>query len=489
MASSSVSDEHKANPIEFAFDESSLESCATLVKNWCLVNGLVLLNKSQPDQGSANSLPVTLFPTRFPRNEFDYAMKIQNDFNILVNSVANDYNLLRDSLKDVVLVDDFTKRLWEICETVNREGVAQPITLGLLRNDYILDQNKSSSGKTQLSQVEINTVSCSFGSATSQVNKLHKYILRATENKSMLDKHANNDNLQNIATGLAQAWNLYGNSKALVVFIVTEDERNIGDQRLLEYKCIDVEPDLRIKRLTLSQIHQSAKLDADKRLILNDKEEVGLVYYRAGYDPSHYNNEDDWQARLLIEKSKAIKCPNINYHLAGCKKIQQVLFENESLANRYLKDEKIVQKIRDTFVEQYSFGDADKNEEIIKMMLEKPEQFVLKPQREGGGHNVYKSDIKTFYENLADKSDLKGYILMKLIKPYLNQNLIVKPLSAVIKDDLISEMGVFGVIIAKGNSVLLNESTGYLLRSKSFNVNEGGVASGYSALDSIYLTD
>ena len=62
--------------------------------------GLVLLNKSQPDQGSANSLPVTLFPTRYPRNEFDYAMKIQNDFNILVNSVANDYNLLRDSLKE-----------------------------------------------------------------------------------------------------------------------------------------------------------------------------------------------------------------------------------------------------------------------------------------------------------------------------------------------------------------------------------------------------
>ena len=101
----------------------------------------------------------------------------------------------------------------------------------------------------------------------------------------------------------------------------------------------------------------------------------------------------DWKARELIERSKAIKCPNINYHLAGCKKIQQVLFENESLINRYLKDDKVAQKIRDTFVEQYSFG-TEKDEEIIKMMLEKSEQFVLKPQREGGGHNVYKSDIK-----------------------------------------------------------------------------------------------
>lgn len=55
---------------------------------------------------------------------------------------------------------------------------------------------------------------------------------------------------------------------------------------------------------------------------------------------------------------------------------------------------------------------------------------------------------RKFYENLTDKSDLKGYILMKLIKPYLNQNFIIKHSSDVIKDDLISELGIFGVIIA-----------------------------------------
>jgi len=33
--------------------------------------------------------------------------------------------------------------------------------------------------------------------------------------------------------------------------------------------------------------------------------------------------------------------------------------------------------------------------------------------------------------------------------------------------------------------MLVNETGGYLLRTKSYQVNEGGVASGYSALDSI----
>ncbi len=32
-----------------------------------------------------------------------------------------------------------------------------------------------------------------------------------------------------------------------------------------------------------------------------------------------------------------------------------------------------------------------------------------------------------------------------------------------------------------------NKTGGYLVRTKSVNVNEGGVATGYAALDSIYL--
>ena len=33
----------------------------------------------------------------------------------------------------------------------------------------------------------------------------------------------------------------------------------------------------------------------------------------------------EWQARLLMERSVAIKCPTVAYHLAGAKKVQQEL--------------------------------------------------------------------------------------------------------------------------------------------------------------------
>jgi hypothetical protein len=38
-----------------------------------------------------------------------------------------------------------------------------------------------------------------------------------------------------------------------------------------------------------------------------------------------YPTEREWDARLMMERSMAIKCPSIQYHLAGTKKIQQEL--------------------------------------------------------------------------------------------------------------------------------------------------------------------
>ena len=61
----------------------------------------------------------------------------------------------------------------------------------------------------------------------------------------------------------------------------------------------------------------------------------------------------DWEARLLIERSLAIKCPSIQYHLAGAKKIQQALFEANNV-ERFLNQEQS-KLIRATFVDQYSF--------------------------------------------------------------------------------------------------------------------------------------
>ena len=46
------------------------------------------------------------------------------------------------------------------------------------------------------------------------------------------------------------------------------------------------------------------------------------------------------------------------------------------------------------------------------MALANPEQFVLKPQREGGGNNVYGEDIRPFLEPIRNSKERTAYILM-----------------------------------------------------------------------------
>ncbi|CAK8684767.1 unnamed protein product [Clavelina lepadiformis] len=55
------------------------------------------------------------------------------------------------------------------------------------------------------------------------------------------------------------------------------------------------------------------------------------------------------------------------------------------------------------------------------------------------------------------------------------------------KVQAISELGIFGVILARGNDVIENYSAGHLLRSKSHEHNDGGIGSGLAVLDSPFL--
>lgn len=89
--------------------------------------------------------------------------------------------------------------------------------------------------------------------------------------------------------------------------------------------------------------------------LYRDGHEVAVVYFRCGYAPDQYSSADgcEWDARLMIERSKAIKCPSISYHLAGTKKVQQVLAEPGFLERIFDEAEKVA-KLRSVFTGLYS---------------------------------------------------------------------------------------------------------------------------------------
>lgn len=212
------------------------------------------------------------------------------------------------------------------------------------------------------------------------------------------------------------------------------------------------------------------------------------MYFRHGYSPDHYPTEKEWEAREIIERSLAIKCPSIDYQIVGMKKIQQVLTDENELA-RFVPSEEDRSLMTSFFAKIYGF-DTELNPEILAQVRNNPDDFVLKPQREGGGNNFFGQDVINLlqgYEHDEEvQKQMKGFILMERIKPTPVKNLLARA-GQVQEIDTISELGIFGVFLGTSSGVLINEMGGHLLRTKQANANEGGVAAGYATVDTPYL--
>jgi glutathione synthase len=150
-------------------------------------------------------------------------------------------------------------------------------------------------------------------------------------------------------------------------------------------------------------------------------------------------------------------------------------------------DPAIVARLRETFAPQYDLSSDGRGRELA-LNPETAMKHVLKPQREGGGNNIYKSEIPDFLRSIPEK-DWKGWVLMELINPAPNaENVALRNDGEVLRGKVISELGVYGTILWDSTGKALhNDQGGWLLRTKGQEVNEGGVAAGFSSLDSILL--
>lgn len=81
-----------------------------------------------------------------------------------------------DQLTEYLMGLDFNNRFMHFL---------QPISMNILRNDFMLDRNKKDLD-VWLSNIEINTVAVSFGACTTQMNKFHKNLMHYTDNSLFL---------------------------------------------------------------------------------------------------------------------------------------------------------------------------------------------------------------------------------------------------------------------------------------------------------------
>jgi glutathione synthase len=118
---------------------------------------------------------------------------------------------------------------------------------------------------------------------------------------------------------------------------------------------------------------------------------------------------------------------------------------------------------------------------------EQAESYVLKPQREGGGNNIYRGAIPGFLHSIPE-SHWSSYILMELITPPPVSNIILRN-GQLEQGGVICELGIYGTCLWDQDTgeVKHNEQAGYLLRTKGDKSEEGGVAAGFGCMDSCCL--
>ncbi|KAI3747404.1 hypothetical protein L6452_09860 [Arctium lappa] len=466
---------------------------------WSSLHGLVVGDRNvqrsglMPGVGMVHA-PFALLPNSFPESHWKQACDLAPIFNELVDRVSLDGKFLQDTLSRTKKVDAFTSRLLDIHSRMLQIGKKEDIRLGLHRSDYMLDEKTN-----LLLQIELNTISCSFSGLSCLVSELHRiegrtgiswekcWAAMALGTMSLLSQYREhlgfdpkripiNTSASNFAEVLAKAWTEFNNPSPELI-----NTHNITTIRK-----------------TLAEIDAQGKILSDGTLQV-DGETVAVIYFRAGYAPTDYPSESEWSARLLMEESSAIKCPSIAYHLTGTKKIQQELAKpnilestpslkpsiNSSCGSRFLENKDDIAKLRACFAGLWSLDDSN----AVKNAIEQPGAYVMKPQREGGGNNIYGDDVRESLVRLQKEGSEEeaAYILMQRIFPTAFRTILVRD-GICYKEHAISELGIFSAYLRNKEKVISNEQCGYLMRTKVSSSNEGGVAAGFAVLDSLYLT-
>ncbi|CAM9106571.1 unnamed protein product [Hapterophycus canaliculatus] len=466
---------------------------------------------------TSTHLPFSLLPYALPADSYEQTKVLAPLFNTLVDRISRDGPWLKEVLKDVLAGDDFTSELVRIHETIEAEGGArQPVCLAINRSDYMLHDPQDGSTIPHLLQVELNTIASSFGCMSALTAGMHRHLLSrfgdeaSGAGQAVRDHTAAigvdaaaaaaaaattdtvkgglgrlippNPTLTALPGALAAAHKCYGKSEAVVLFVVQPGETNAVDQRLLEMKLWD-DHGVRVLRMSLAEIEAGGVLGEDGTLTVNEGAiEIAVVYFRAGYAPQDYFGRAEWDARLKLERSTAIKSPSIGYHLAGTKKVQQVLAQ-EGQVERFLGPTES-NAVRRCFAGLYSVG-PDGDAEATADAVAHPDRYVLKPQREGGGNNLYGPALKAkLSPGGATDDELRSFVLMQRIFPKTQPAVMVNR-GQCVSGDSVSELGVYGTYLGGGEGKeLLNEYAGYLVRTKMEGTDEGGVATGYAVLSS-----
>ena len=416
--------------------------------------------------------PFSLTPYQLPSSLISQLQIHTQWSSLLFWKVAQNSDFLREILEPTAKVDEFVRFLLSLIPNEKR----QDQQLLINRNDFLFERKEN--GELQPLQVEFNTISASFAHLSGRVTALHQQLQQENILKAAPLPHYA---IAGFASGIKETIENLGWQDAALLMLVQPKERNWFDQMGL-FAALS-QRGVRVVRATLAEVHQKGKLKNGDLWV--GPQRIGIVYFRAGYAPGDLPDEDSRSARRMLEASSAVLVPEASMQLAGTKKIQQVLADSSILSE--FVPESVADQLKAYFAMMFGLEEEVEGRPAREFLAENAEQFVLKPQREGGGNNVYGAEIRDFLTSLPTSED-RAWIAMKRIEAETAESLLVVQEQAQ-SHQSISELGIFGLLRAQSDDLRINMPVGHLVRTKASNVNEGGVVAGYACLNSLISTD
>lgn len=127
-------DKYLPNCIPLPIEENELIELVDKAKDWAIMHGAAMRSKINFNPDTVQFAPFILLPSTFCRKDFEDVLDIQIVFNELMHKVAYDKEFLRDCLKDTIKVDEFTKNLFDIYETIEKEGGPSQVKIHYYNN-------------------------------------------------------------------------------------------------------------------------------------------------------------------------------------------------------------------------------------------------------------------------------------------------------------------------------------------------------------------
>jgi glutathione synthetase len=523
-------------------NQHTLCSMAAYAHGYSSVNGLLLAAEDVPSseaEGAAEEhkqdrasvenswpqlvyrqCPITLLPVALPLRAWKTMQKDNDIFGLLMHRLCNAPAYLQKNLADIAAFDDFVGRLLAMSVKLPLTSRRHGYHLTALRVDYMLVRGEELTPKV----IEINSIAAGMGPLCAKVNGLQRALLgRYVDGTGFGGAEPQNAIVPNqglayLVDAFKTAIDTYkaelrpeqkteeeaSDQKVVMLMVVQNYEHNVVDHALIDSGLWEEHGILTVRK-TLSDLHTCMRVDEESGVVILDRRyEVGLVYFRAGYTPLDFPSEKEWTALEQLTMSSTIMCPSIEAHLAGTKRIQRQLCIEAEL-EELLGPEDAAQ-LMPSMTEMYDFDacpapntrDASSpnsqqvcNHTALEDAIENPDQYVLKPSREGGGNNLWGQDISKFLRaHGCGSQQLRSYVLMKRFFPesHVSPGLVHGQLRV---RRVVTEFGLFTYTLSNSRTgqVALNRTGGHLLRTKGKDTREGGVSSGHAMIDSCVLTD